>query len=576
MGEGVSEQEEQGVPGDARRTVPARSDSQSSRRAWALRGLAFAAIAFGIYWPALWGEFISDDWAYIVDNPFLTPFGGQMVAALFDPGGAASLYVVNYAPVHLFAHALELAAFGPAVLGYHVVNVLAHLVVVGLLVALLRRTGVPDAPALLAGLFFLVHPANVEAVAWISQLKTTGSTAFALAALLALRRDPATSALLFALALLTKASALFALPMAAAFVWSWRSGARHWLWIGVWAAIFALYAVPEFAAFEFGGKHVEAAYENPWVQLRSVAAIGARYLVMAATSFGVSALQEPRPVEAVLDPWWLLSLPLASWLAWRILSSLARRRVEAAWWLAAAAAFAPVSQIFPFIHPVADRYLYPMLPGLLGGSLLAAAAWHRRFTLSPAAASRVALGALGFGVLVCVLFGVRSHARAALWQAPDLTMRESAANYPDGVMAHTLRACEAAERGDAEAVVAALRRAVELSPASLRAYYAEQCLADLLTDPIFLSFVREQAAQRIAVGQQHGYSTQHWLRSRANDYLLLGDLEGALAAFEAALRAGGPRSAEALEEIEAVRTMLLAQRRGEPIPQLFSLPVQGL
>ena len=542
------------------------------RRAWWLCGFGFLAVAFAVYWPALRGGFVADDWFYIVDNPFLAPFGAKMVAAVFDPGGAASLYVVNYAPIHLFAHALERAAFGSAVTGYHVVNVLAHVLVSGLLVALLRRSQVPDWAALLGGLFFLVHPANVEAVAWMSQLKTTGSTALALGALLALRLHPGASVLLFGLALLTKASALFALPMAVAFLWSWRLGVRHWLWVAGWAATFGLYAVPEFAAFEFGGQHVEAAYEDPWVQIRSVAAIGARYLVMAATSFGVSALQQQRPVESALDPWWLLSLPLGGLLGWRIVVTWVRRRSEAAWWLGAVAAFAPVSQIFPFIHPVADRYLYPMLPGLLGGSLLAVMAWDGRRSVS-AASRRPLLVGLVVGALVCGGFALRSHARAALWQSEELTLRESAANYPDGVIAHVLRACEAAERGDAQLAVAALRRAVELSPASHRDYFATPCMVALSEDPVFLEFVREQAVLRIAFGQERGLSTQHWLRLRANDYLLLGDLGNALVTFEAALRAGGPRDAEVLEEIEACRTMLLAERRGEEIPQLFGIPV---
>ena len=567
MGEGAREQAVEGSAGgspDAFRRL--------SRVVWLLCGLAFCALAFAIYWPALWGGFVADDWNYIVDNPFITPFGAQSASALFDPFGGATFYVVNYAPVHLLAHGLERAIFGSAVLGYHVVNLLVHLGVTGLLIALLRRSGVPDVAALMAGLVFLVHPANVEAVAWMSQLKTTGSTALALGALLALRRAPSASLLLFGLALLTKASALFALPMAAAFVWSWRLGARHWGWVAAWAALFALYAVPQFAAFAFGGEHVEAAYQDPFVQLRSMAAIGARYVAMATTSYGVSALQQHRPVETLADPWWLLSLPLAAWFIWRTLSCLRQRRQEAAWWLGAAAAYAPVSQLFPFIHPMADRYLYSVLPGLLGGSILCLLAW-RSATGSPARLTRpqrvVALVAVA---LLCGGFAFRSHARAALWEREELTLQESAANYPDGVIAHSLRACTAAEHGDAEAAVASLRRAVALSPASQRNYFAQDCMGPIRDDPVFLAFAHEQARLRIAFAIERNVSTQHWLRSRANDYLILADLESALAAFEAALRAGGPRDAVVLQEIDAARRMLTAERRGEPTPQLFSIP----
>ena len=79
-----------------------------------------------------------------------------------------------------------------------------------------RETGIPGRAALAGGLFFLVHPANVEAVAWASQLKTLAALSLSLLALLGLRRWPPAALSLFALALLAKASALAALPMAAA------------------------------------------------------------------------------------------------------------------------------------------------------------------------------------------------------------------------------------------------------------------------------------------------------------------------------------------------------------------------
>ena len=78
--------------------------------------------------------------------------------------------------------------------------------------------------------------------------------------------------------------------------------------------------------------HVPA-YEDRFVQLRTIAAIGARYLVMAATSYGVSAFQALPPATSPLDPWWLASIPLGALLAWRVLGTLRRREEEAAYWI---------------------------------------------------------------------------------------------------------------------------------------------------------------------------------------------------------------------------------------------------
>lgn len=173
---------------------------------------------------------------------------------------------------------------------------------------------------------------------------------------------------------------------------------------------------------------------------------------------------------------------------------------------------------------------------------------------------------------VLVVFAVRSHDRAALW-SDELALTEvSAAYFPDGLSAAYLRAREAATRGDTRAAIAALTEAKARSQAAHRNYYADPALAALRPDPLFLEFARQEAGSRIAFARDNGYATQHWLRVIAHDHLLRGELEAALAAFEEALRAGGPRSELVLTEVGATREMVLAQRRGEPIPQHFELP----
>ncbi len=546
-------------------------------RGWPIALFLLLAVGdFVVFAPALQGPFISDDYYYIVDNPFTEKLDWGAVAAVFDPGGAASLYVVNYAPLHLLAHGAERFLFGTAWLTpYHVINVLLHALNAVLLVALLRRSGVSALGALAAAGLFSFHPAGVEAVAWISQLKTQGSLALGFGALLAFRRLPALSVLLFAMALLFKASALFVLPMAAAFAWAWHLGRRHGVWLGVWLGVALLYAVPQFAAFQYGGHHVEPAFADPWVQLRTIAAIGTRYLVMAATSYGVSPLQEPDPALSLLDPWWLASIPIGAFLVWRLVASLRERSCEAAWWLGAAAAFAPISQVFPFIYPMADRYLYTILPGLLGGMLLAARGISQtlRERGQPiVSADRIRAALVVAWAAALVFFAVRSHDNAGLWAQEMATLSEAAARYPAGISANYLRARDAAARGDARMAIAALAAAVAQSEASHRNYYADPGLQPLREDPVFLAYAREQAGARIAFARDSGYATQHWLRVIAHDHLLRNELEDALAAFEQALRARGPRDDLVLVEVEATREMVRAQRRGEPVPRLFNLP----
>jgi len=527
---------------------------------WPLPAFAgFALVALSLYRDALSGPFLSDDIAYLVTHPYTAPLSLRNLWEILDPWGPAKLYAANYAPVHLLLTALERHIFADALLGYHLVNVLIHAGNAVLLVAWLRRAGIPAFASAGAGLFFLVHPANVEAVAWASQLKTNASLAFALGALLALRRAPLAAASLFALSLLTKASGLFALPTAAVWLWSSNgAGRRDWAWVGLWVAIAGLYAIPQYASFAHLGRVEVEAYADPWVHVRSVAAVGARYLVMAPTAIGVSAWQDPDPARSWLDPWWLASLPLLALLGWRLCAGLRARRLEAAFWTSSAAAFAPVSQVFPFATPVADRYLYFILPGLLGGALLwGRDAWERRrkqpgrTSPDPRAAVIAALALLWIFAL-----GWQTAGRARIWQSETRLLLDAAHHYPEGSTAQILRARSAAQAGDVAAAVAALRIAADRGLDRFTALEQDPGLAPIRNTPEFRALMREIAGRWIALARRRGYSTQPELRFMAIAHLTRGEYVEAVRALEAALAVGGPQDALIRSELEAARAQL--------------------
>ena len=532
----------------AERFPPSRSPA-AWRSAWPLLAFAgFAALDLVVFRGALHGPFISDDEGYIVANTYLRQLSMENLAAFFDPASPAQIHAVgNYSPVHLLLHALEWQMFADRVLGYHVVNVLVHALNSVLLLSLLLRSGAPAAAAGLGALLFNLHPANVEAVAWISQLKSTAALAFALAALLALPRAPLLAALAFGLGLLTKASAAFALPMAAGLLFARRAGARGWAWLGVWLAVFAAFAAVEASEFEQRGRVEEPAYADPWVHARSVAAYGARYLAMAVTSFGVSAYQEPDPVRSPLDPWWLAALPVAALLAARLALTLVRRQEEAAWWIGAAAAWAPVSQVFPFVHPMADRYLYFVLPGLIGGAILAGAPFLA------GARAPVRRGAAAAALAVAALFAWHSSARAGLWRSDLQLALEAARTHPNGFHGRLLRARSAAQRGDAAAAVAELR--------GMRGYYEFRALdldpglAPIRQAPEFRELVREWAGRWIERARERGSSTRSELRIVGLAHLARGEWEEAIAAYQLALTTPGDDDEGTRGDLERARSL---------------------
>jgi hypothetical protein len=514
----------------------------------------FALLALGLYASALRGPFFSDDLHYVSQNPYVTGPVLERWREILDPRGEPVTLTENYTPVHLLLHAAAWRLFGPAPAGHHVVNVLLHAGVAALLVALLRRSGLPALAALGGGAFFLVHPGVVEAVAWVSQLKSTSSLVFGLSALLLLERRPALATAAFVLALFAKPTSAFVLPVAVLFVWCRRGdGAeerRRWLWLGVWTALFAAFAWVEMIAFTRAVAGVAPIHPDPGVRLRTSLGFLARYAAMGATGFGASGFHEPLPALSPVDPWFLAALALIAGLGARTAVTLWRRREEGVWWSWAAIAFLPVAQIWPFPFPFADRYLYPILPGLIGGALLAAQDVGARLGLRRTPALRRA--GLVAALIVLAVLGARAADRARLFGRPELLVAESAAKYPHGVNANLQRARQAMQAGDAAGAVAALRGAYGRGYERFERILADPTYAPLHDRPDFQTVMRDMAGRWVARLGGRDDLSQAELFSLGVAHALRGEIAPARAALERALARGGPLDAQIRAQLAAL------------------------
>lgn len=554
--------------------APDEEISLTQRSRWLVLAFVYAASALFVYRAALGGGFVSDDIGYLM-SPWVRQFDAAAWRAILDPTGPAAAYIANYAPVHLLAHAVAFQAFGESVTPHHVLNLLLHAGVATMLVALWGRAGLSFPVAAFLGAVFLLHPANVEAVAWISQLKSVLALALACLALLLEPRRSALAAAAFALALLTKFQAAFALPVALLWLWQSRentpphasstgprrrgvrSPSARLGWLAVWGLALLLIAIPQIFAFERLG-HASVSVPDAGVErLRFLFSLLGRYLVMAASSWGVSAFHQPDPPSSWGNGWVLVGALGTAAIGARALAVLARGRAEAVWWAWAAAALLPVSQLLPFLYPLADRYLYFVLPGLLGALALALEAPLGRRLTTPRA--RLVLAAPALALLVA--FAVRSEDRASLWRSDAALTLDAAAHYPRGLSALALAASEAARRGDVDAAVAALRAAIARGFDHFGELERNPGFAAIREDPRFRAVVAEAAGAWIETVSRRGALTPQELLVLGQAHRARGEWDRALASLAAAAEDPGPTGAQARAELVATRVARLRAER---------------
>jgi protein O-mannosyl-transferase len=134
-----------------------------------------AALGFLVYFPSLSGGFVMDDDQLLTNNiPVKSPDGLYQFWCTNKP--------VDYWPATNTTFWLEWRLWDMRSTGYHVTNLILHIVESLLIWLILRKLIIPG--AFWAAIIFAVHPVNVEATAWIAQRKDMTAMLFFLLSIL--------------------------------------------------------------------------------------------------------------------------------------------------------------------------------------------------------------------------------------------------------------------------------------------------------------------------------------------------------------------------------------------------------
>jgi tetratricopeptide (TPR) repeat protein len=134
-----------------------------------------AIVAFIAYLPSINGGFVWDDDLLLTNNYLIKASNGLHRFW-------CTTEAKDYWPATFTTFWIEWRLWGMNSTGYHVSNLILHIVEALLIWIVLRKLSIPG--AFLAAMIFAVHPVNVESVAWIAQRKNTMAMLFFLLSIL--------------------------------------------------------------------------------------------------------------------------------------------------------------------------------------------------------------------------------------------------------------------------------------------------------------------------------------------------------------------------------------------------------
>lgn len=464
-------------------------------RALACAALLAAAAALA-YRPALTGDFIWDDDALVTNNALVKSSDGlYRMWFTTEP--------IDYWPVTNSSFWFGWRLWGLHASGYHIVNLLLHVANALLLWAILRRLVIPG--ALLAAFLFLLHPVNVESVAWIAQRKNTLSLLFFLLSILGyvnyeLRPVVAGSGRLrsrwywfslvaFLLAMLSKGSVAILPGVLLLLIW-WQRGSITRRDVLRTVPFFFLAAVFTVVNIWFQSHLMTGPIRQvTWLQrVLGAGAVVWFYVYKAVLPIGLSFVYPQWTIRVGELRWWLPAIAAvgtSALLVWQRRRTVVRALLFA--WAFYCLALLPVMGFTDVYYMkyslVSDHYQYIAMLAVAA----AAAVGFSRLTIvakgAPSAATRSAAGrsfrSLAFGAPVAagawcavllVALGTVTWQESHEYVNAEVLYRETLAENPDAWMVHTNLGGLLLDRSEDEEAAWHFREALRRKPDLVEAH----------------------------------------------------------------------------------------------------------
>ena len=435
---------------------------------WVLIFILFLVI-LGVYYQSLHHEFINfDDPYYIRNNSYIRDLSWRGIYKIFSEP-----IVGNYFPLQILSYALDYQIWHIQPFGYHLHNLLLHLLNAILVFLLLKKIFSNTWISFLSALFFGLHPVNVESVTWVAERKNVLCLAFMLLSFLAYlyyfeeqrlfrRRGWYVATLfLFILALLSKVAAVV-LPLLLILYDFCFHRKGKWEMVRDKIPFFTLslfFSVITIWVYHTGSYLPPFHGGSPYTNTLATINVFVEYIIYLIVPVYLDNYYRTRIPLTIFEPQVLLSLGaifLLVLLAWR---SFRKDRIFLFWFGWFLISLLPVLNIVPIAILRADRYMY-----------LSAIGFFYLISLSLTNIGRVRYRSLRLpGILFGVLLVAGSYAflcieRNTVWKDPVTLWEDHLRKFPHTAFAYNSIAFVYTSRDKLDLAVSYFRSGLRENP----------------------------------------------------------------------------------------------------------------